>query len=167
MKEDFYINLSNRFYSRKTTGIAFVGAKSKKNKGCALSDHLKRDIKKYLFESVYKDNPKLYAIYIYFLIKVNLNDIRKLIICNDENFRIVKKYLLRLFKKENLQINFNIISIGKYRESLGRRISSLADNYARVYARRALKPTRWNCGKKINVVKLKYEMIENEWKQLE
>ena len=75
MKEEFHIDLSNRFYSKKTTGIAFVGAKSKKNKGCALSDRFKKDIKKHLFESVYEDGPKLYAICIYFLIKKELNDI--------------------------------------------------------------------------------------------
>ena len=36
MKEDYHIDSSNRFYDNKTIGIAFVGAISKKNRGCAL-----------------------------------------------------------------------------------------------------------------------------------
>jgi len=117
MKEDFHIDLSNKFYSKRTTGIAFVGTITKINKGCGISERVKRYIEKNLFNSlIHKDRAKLHAIYIYYIIKENLENIKRLIICNDEDFIIVKDSLIRLFKIDGILLNFEIINITEYRE---------------------------------------------------
>ena len=117
MVEDYHVDLSNRFYSKKTTGIAFVGAKTKRNKGCALHPRIKRSIERNLFiGSRIVNDAKLYAICIYFLIKEDFRNIEKLIICNDEIFLYVKDYLIKLFEEEGIKFSFKIISITEFRE---------------------------------------------------
>lgn len=167
MKEDYHIDLSNQFHSKKITGIASVGAITKSNNGCGLNRNLKNNIRNKLYnQNIHHESAKLYAICIYYLIKENTENIKRLIICNDEDFKIVKNFLLRLIKEGFKKIEFEIINITEYRKILGRKVNSLADNYARSYAKRALKRTRWNKGKKINVIKITYEMIDKMWKQL-
>ena len=164
-KEDFHIDMSGRIYKRKTIGIACVGAESKRNNGCALKGNLIKFIQKNLCTGDIKDeHAKLYAICIYFLIKEKIKEIETLIICNDEEFTYVKEYLMVLLEQDSSR--FKIISITDFRKQLGRRVSSLADNFAEGYRKRALKPTRRSNGKQLDIVEITYEMVKEQWEKL-
>ena len=110
-------------------------------------------IKKQLFKgNIYEDSAKLYAICISLLVKEVKKDINTLIICNDEDFTVVKKTLDKLLE----HYDFEIINISEFRKRLGRNIGSFADNYAKIYRRKALKPTKLFRGKKLNVIEINY-----------
>lgn len=144
MKKVFHVDMSGRIYENKNIGIAVVNPISSENYGCALKGNLIKLIKRNLFKSnIYKDYAKLYAICIYLLIKDITDNIDILIICNDEDFSIVKENLQKLLKNTS----FKIINITEFRRELGRNIGSLADNYARAYRKRALNPSKWDKGK--------------------
>ncbi|MBS3080850.1 hypothetical protein J4221_05235 [Candidatus Pacearchaeota archaeon] len=162
-KDDYHVDMSGRIYEGKTVGIAIVGTKMKEHYGCALKGNLIKLIKKELYKkNIYNDSAKIYAICIYLLIKEIQNRIKTLIICNDEDFIIVKNNLKKLLR----DYNFDIINISEFRKRLGRNIGSLADNYARIYRRRALKPYKQLKGKKLNVVKITYILIKQYWGEL-
>ena len=70
MPNIYHIDLSNKFWKDKTTGIACVEAESKWHIGCALGNRIKRYIERKLYK--YEDRierAKLYAICIYYLTK--------------------------------------------------------------------------------------------------
>jgi len=163
-KDDFHVDMSGRIYWKKTIGIALVGTRTGVNYGCALKGNLLQLVKKRLFgENVYEDSAKLYAICIYFLIKNVEKNIKTLIICNDEDFKVVKKILEYLLKN----YDFELINISEFRRRLGRNIGSLADNYARIYRRRALKKNRQIKGKRLNVIEINFNLIKEIWEKLE
>jgi len=162
-KDDFHVDMSGRIYEKRNVGIALVGTNTKINYGCVIKGNLLQLIKKHLFETnIYYDSAKLYAICIYLLVKNIKNKARTLIICNDEDFRVVKKILDYLLEN----YTFEIINITEFRKRLGRKVGSLADNYAKIYRRRGLKPTRHNHGKKINVVTVNFKIIKQYWEIL-
>jgi len=162
-RDDFHVDMSGRIYEEKTIGIALVGTNTKINYGCALKGNLVKLIKKSLFKgSIFEDSAKLYAICIYLLVREVKKEIRTLIICNDEDFGVVKNVLGRLLKG----YDFEIINISEFRKRLGRNVGSLADNYARIYRRRALKPFKSSVGKKINVVKVTFAIIKQYWEEI-
>mgnify|MGYP001565396630 CR=1 FL=1 len=162
-KEDFHIDMSGRIYENKNIGIALVGAKTKINFGCVIKRNLLKLIKKELFkDNIFKDSAKLYAICIYLLLKKIKDSINILIICNDEDFDIVKNVLFQLLK----DANFEIINISEFRKRLGRNIGSLADNYANIYRRKALKPHKWSKGKEIKVIEIYYHIIKETWSKI-
>ncbi|MDO8563805.1 MAG: hypothetical protein Q7R87_02260 [Nanoarchaeota archaeon] len=165
MKKDFHIDMSNRIYKKKTIGIACVSADKKEHIGCALKGNLIKKIEAELYTSkVDEESAKLYAVCIYFLINNRLKDIETLIICLDEKFDYVKKFLVKLLGADSSRIN--IISIIELRKKIGKKIGSLADNMAECYRKRALKPTRWEDGKNLNIVEVDYSMIEEQWERL-
>jgi|SRR3989344_539427 len=162
-KDNFHVDMSGRIYEGKTIGIALVGTKSDINYGCALKGNLIKLIKGSLFDkNDFQDSAKLYATCIYLLIDKIKDKIYTLIICNDEDFNTVKNVLARLLEK----YDFEIINISEFRRRLGRNIGSLADNYARIYRKRALKPNRLIKGRKINVIKITYTLIKKYWEAL-
>ena len=161
-KYDFHVDMSGRIYEGKTIGIALVGTETKINYGCALKGNLIKLIKKELFEkNIFEDAAKLYAICIYLLVREVKDNVRTLIICNDEDFDIVKNVLGRLLKA----YNFEIMNISEFRKRLGRNIGSLADNYAHIYRRRALNPHRQLKGKRINAVNVTFKIIKQYWEE--
>lgn len=162
-KDDFHVDMSSRIYWKKTIGIALIGTQTRINCGCALNTQLLKKIKKELFEKDYYDSAKLYAICIFMLVDNVKNLVNELIVCNDEDFRIVKNILNYLLK----DYDFEIINISEFRRRFGRNIGSLADNYANIYRKKALKPTRYNQGKKINVVKISFKKIKQYWRELD
>ena len=87
------------------------------------------------------------------------HSIKKLVICNDEQFSYVRLYLQNLLAERNIQIT----NISDYRKMFGRKVGSLADNLANVYRRRALKPNRK--GKKLNVVPVSFNDLYEKWKK--
>ncbi len=162
-KDDFHVDMSGRLYENKTIGIALVGTKTRINHGCALKGNLIKLIKKSIFKNnIFEDSAKLYAICIYLLLREVRDKIKALIICNDENFEVVKKTLLKILK----DCNFEIINISEFRKRLGRNVGSFADNYARIYRKRALKPNKLLRRKKINVVKVTFSLIKQQWEEL-
>jgi len=58
------------------------------------------------------------------------------------------------------QIDFEIINIGDFRKDLNRNVGSLADNYANIYRKKALKPKRWSKGKELNVISINFNLIK-------
>ena len=159
---DFHVDMSGRIYESKTIGIALVCSERKINFGCALKGNLVKLMKRKLFDkNIYEDSAKLYGICIYLLLKEISEKVDVLIICNDEDFKIVKKTIKGLGN-----FDFEIIDIGEFRKRLGRNIGSLADNYAKIYRRKALKPNRLSFGKKLNVVEVNYKIIEKSWGRL-
>lgn len=164
MKDNFHVDMSGRIYEERTIGIALVATENKTHYGCALKGNLVRFIKKNLFKkNIYEDSAKLYAICISLLVKKIRKEIKTLIICNDEDFEIVKRVLNKLLNP----VDFEIINITEFRKRLGRNIGSFADNYARIYRKRALKPLRNLKGKELNVVPIDYKTIKKYWEELE
>ena len=98
-KDNFHVDMSGRIYEEKTIGIALVGTETKVHYGCALKSNLVKFIQKNLFKkNIYKDSAKLYAICISLLVKNIKDNIKTLIVCNDEDFNVVKKVLDYLLK---------------------------------------------------------------------
>jgi hypothetical protein len=162
-KDNFHVDMSGRIYRDKTIGIALVGTETKINYGCAIKGNLLKLIKKRLFKkNIFEDSAKLYAICISLLVKEVKGNIKTLIICNDEDFEIVKKVLNYLLKN----CDFEIINISEFRKRLGRNIGSFADNYANIYRRKALKPNKWTKGKELNVVEITYKIIKQYWEEI-
>lgn len=163
MAEVYHIDLSNKFWKRKTTGIACVSADNKQHIGCGLSMRLKKDIYRYLImEESPEARAKLYAICIYYLVKSRINCISKLVICNDENFKLVKLYLAHLLGNAG----FDIVSITDYRKELGRSIKSPADNFAAHYAKRGLSERKQSIGIKLNAIKISLKLIRMKWREI-
>jgi len=159
-KYTFHVDMSGRIYENKTIGIALVGTETKVHYGCAIKGNLVKLIKRRLFEkNIFEDSAKLYAICISFLVKKVKDNIKTLIICNDEDFKIVKSVLSRLLK----DYSFEIISISDFRKRLGRNVGSFADNYAKIYRKRGLKPNRWIKGKELNIFPITYNLIKQFW----
>jgi len=73
--------------------------------------------------------------------------------------------MMKIFKLLK-NYSFEIINISEFRKRLGRNIGSLADNYARIYRRRALKTNRQIRGKKLNIVDVPFSSIKNYWEEL-
>lgn len=176
-KDTFHVDMSGRIYENKTIGIALVGTETKKHYGCAIKGNLVKLIKRRLFKkNIFEDSAKLYAICISLLVKGIKDDIKTLIVCNDEDFIIVKDVLSKLledydfetkkilsssdFRGAQKPLVFDIISISEFRKQLGKNIGSLADNYANIYRKRGLKPNRWAKGKELNIVPITYNLIK-------
>lgn len=161
-EESFHVDMSGRIYEEKTLGIALVRSDKKVHYGCALKGNLVRLIRERLFgKNIFEDSAKLYAICISLLIK-NVNEkVKTLIICNDEDFEVVKKCLNKLLSP----VDFEIINITEFRKRLGRNIGSLADNYANIYRKRALKSCN-NKGKQLNVVEVTFNIINENWDKI-
>lgn len=160
--DSFHVDMSGRIYEEKTLGIAIVRSDKKVHYGCALKGNLVKLVRKNLFnKNIFEDSAKLYAICISLLIKNVPERIKTVIICNDEDFEVVKRCLNKLLSP----VDFEIINITEFRKRLGRNIGSLADNYANIYRRRALK----NCnsqGKQLNVVEVTFNIIKENWDKL-
>ncbi|MFW5846932.1 MAG: hypothetical protein ACOCUU_02110 [Nanoarchaeota archaeon] len=120
-------------------------------------------IKKELFDkNIYFDSAKLYAICIYLLVRNVEKNAKTLIICNDEDFRIIKKILVSLLN----DYGFEIINITEFRKRLGRNVGSFADNYAKIYRKRGLNPRKNHLGKKINLIRISFNKIKQYWEEL-
>ncbi len=159
--------MSGKLSRTKTVGIACVSPALKKHSGCALSKDLLKIFRKKLFSSSSKpktENAKIYAICIALLIEDRLSEIKRLVICNDEDFDLVRTYLLLLF--DFAQINFDIINIAELRKTTGTHFKSPADSYAAHYRIRGSKRSKWNRGVKLNVVEVNYNTVCSYWKRL-
>ena len=165
MKEDFHVDMSGKIEKLVDIGIACVGSISKINAGCAIKGNMLKKIKKELFcGNKFKERAKVYAICIALVLKANKFEVNRLIICNDEDFRFVKKYLLGLLG--NSMKGIEIINISEFRKVLGRKINSPADNFARCYRKRGFSYTKRNYGKDINVVKITYHQFKEIWHKI-
>ena len=75
-----------------------------------------------------------------------------------------KKYLNLLLN--TLPNSINIINITEFQKRLGRKVKSLADNYARAYKKRGLKRNKWHIGIPLKTIEIPYQMIKNKWELL-
>lgn len=163
MKEEHHVDLSVKFWKRRATGIACVAVSSKYHVGCALISQLKKGIIRHLFTGHgRRDRARLYAICIYYLIKDITQNIRRLIICNDEYFLDVRQYIGALL----VSFDFDIISLSEYRKEIGRNIKSPADKPAAAYANRALSKSKREKGRALNVVEINYKMVLIKWNKI-
>ncbi len=162
-KKVMHIDTSMRFNQKGSTGIAFKIIETNEHAGIILDRNLKRKLKKMI--SSPKDYPKLYAIYIYYLIKDSLDKFDCLIICNDEKYSKVKKWLDIFFCKNKRYLEKEITSISKLRKITGNsKLRSYADNIANIYRKKGVRAiTRRQKGIKLNIIKVNYEMIYSKW----
>jgi hypothetical protein len=138
---------------------------NKKHKGCALKGNLIKYVHNNLcLGSIREEHSKFYAIIIYLLIKNDIERIKSLTICNDEEFIYVKEYLMQLLGDKAGY--FIIRNITEFREILGRKIKSPADNCANSYRKRGLNKKKWSNGKTLNVVEINFELIKEYWGRL-
>ncbi len=162
-KGDFHVDMSGRIYEGRTVGVVIVGTDSGINYGCAIKSNLIKFVKKHLFEeNIYNDAAKLYGIIISLLIQTIEEKIKTLIVCNDEDFKIVKETIEKLIENKKIEI----INIGEFRKRFGRNIGSLADNYSRIYRRRALKKNRQIKGRRLNIVEINFNLIKQKWEKI-
>jgi hypothetical protein len=161
-----HIDVSRRFYQEGDSAIAFKITPSQKHKGIIISNKLKKELRRDLKTD--ENYPKLCAIYIYYLIKEDFDLFDNLIICDDEIYAEVKKYLDSLFEKNKIYINKFITSLHKFREMLGNpKIRSYADNIANIYRKKAPKPPRrQQKGIPLNLVEVNYQKVKEKWETL-
>lgn len=161
-----HIDVSRRFYQKGNSGVAFKIIPLNKHKGMALSNKLKKEIKRDLhIDYLYA---RLYAICIHYLIENELDSFDNLVICNDENYIYVKRYLDLLFEGNDKYFSKFITSLSKLREISGNsKIRSYADNIANIYRRKALKPLiRKQRGIPLNIVEINYQKIKEKLEEI-
>lgn len=161
-----HIDTSCRFYQKGDSSVAFKIIPSQKHKGLVISKRLKERIQKYF--NLDNNYAKLYAICICYLIFDELDSFDNLVICNDESYFDVKKYLDLLFAGNSAYFSKFITSLSELRRISGNfKIRSYADNIANIYRRKALKPLRRRQkGILLNLVELNYSKIKEKWEVL-
>ena len=161
VKGAIHIDMSGRFHNREKIGIAYVSdMNGEKHKGTAIGGKvIKALVKRYRTD---RDFARLYAICIYFIIRDDIDGFKEIIICNDEDFDSVKRYLYILFGSKRLS-KINIQPIDYYRKVMGKNVKSLADGKAESYRKRGLKIKRWFRGTKLNVVEINFKDICDCW----
>lgn len=161
-----HIDMSRRFYQDGNSAIAFKTIPANEHKGIIILNKLKKELRRDL--KVEENYPKLYAIYAYFLIKDDLNTFDNLVICDDESYSQVKRYLDLLFHGDQFYSKKFVTSLHKFREILGdSKIRSYADNISNVYRKKASKPLRrQQKGVGLNLVEVNYQRIKEKWLSL-
>lgn len=159
-----HIDLSRRFCQKGDSAIAFKIIPSEEHKGIVMLNKLKKELKRDLGI----DYPKLHSIYIYYLIKDNLDSFDNIVICDDEDYFKVKGYLDRLFEGNKSYFDKAITSLHEFRKILGdSKIRSYADNIANIYRRKATKPIRrQQKGVQLNVIEVNYQNVKDKWNML-
>lgn len=155
--------MSKRFYQRGDSGVAYKIIPSQRHRGLAITNKLKKELKRDLH--IEEDYARLYAICIYYLIRDKLDSFDNLVTCNDENYLYVKEYLDLLFLENKKYPSKYITSLSRLRKLAGdAKIRSYADNTANIYRRKALKPLRRiQKGVKLSIVKINYQKIKEKW----
>jgi hypothetical protein len=161
-----HIDVSRRFYQKGNSGIAFKTIPSQQHKGMALSNRLKNELKRDFHAD--QDYAKLYAICIYYLVKDELDSFDNLVICNDEEYSDVKKYIDLLFINNEKYLSKQITSLSWLRKITGDlKLRSYADNIANIYRRKALKPLRKRQkGVALNLIEINYRKIKEKWREI-
>lgn len=171
MKKDYdcdgvmHMDTSSKLYERKDTGIAYKIIKTNHHQGLGLSLKLKKELERDLGY----DYARIYSICIYYLIEKNLDIFDTLVICEDEDYNKVEKYLRLLFSDNRKYKEKEVISLYKLREITGnRKLKSYADNVANSYRKRALKNIqRQQVGTPLNIIKISYKLIKDKWNEIE
>jgi hypothetical protein len=157
-KRVMHIDTSTKLYENKTTGIAYKIIPTRIHKGIILSKKLKKGLRN---KSNKKINPQIYSIIIYYLIKEDMEKFDILVICADERYKLVKKYLDILFRNNLEYHNKKIMSIGELRQMSGnKKIKSYADSIANSYRKRGPKSIkRRQVGIDLNIIKIQLKDI--------
>lgn len=165
-KRIMHIDTSCKFYQIGTTGIAFKMINTNEHRGLALSNRLKRNLDRCIKTD--KDYARLYSICIYELIQDKLENFDVLVICGDENFEDVKKYLGLLFTENNRYNGKSIISIADLRTISGDpNLTSYADNIVNIYRKKALRVEyRRQKGIQLDTITINFKRISEQWNKL-
>lgn len=145
-----HVDLSKKFWEKGNTGIAAINSDKSFHRGLAIARGVKESLSQNSQRTKYTD-ARLYASSIWKVIKDDLSSIDILIICNDAPFKEVKRYLKYFCKNQCPEI----YSIFEFREKLNKNIKSLADNIAKAYRKRGLKPWKRG-GVKLNTIRISY-----------
>jgi len=166
-KREMHIDTSSRLYENKDTGIAYKIIQSNGHKGLVLSKNLKKELEKNL--RINKDYARVYAICIYYLIKEDLDKFDILVVCSDEKYYHVKRYLDLLFEGSGEYSKKYIMSINKLREIMENvGLESYAHKISNSYRKRGLKSiVRKQKGIFLNVVEINYNKIKDKWFEIE
>jgi len=161
-----HIDVSRRFYQKGNSGVAFKIIPSQEHRGVIISNKLKKELERDIY--INEDYARIYAICIYYLIRDKLDSFDNLVICNDEEYTYVKKYLDLLFEKNKKYSSKFITSLSKLREISGDyKLRSYADNIANIYRKKALKPLRRKQkGVVLNIVEINYLKIREKWEDI-
>lgn len=164
-KKIMHIDMSTRFFQKGVSGVAFKIINSGQHKGIVLNVRLKNKIKEKL--AVECNYPKLYAIFIYYLIYESLDLFDMLVICNDEKYFEVKEWLDVFFNKSDIYKNKEITSISYFRKiTNNKNIRSYADKVANIYRNKGCKiGSRQQRGISLNLVKVDFNQIELLWRK--
>jgi len=158
-KYTIHIDMSGKFYEYKDIGIAFIAAEDKCfHKGTALSGKLVKTIIQ--MNNLKGDYADLYSICIYNIIKDDVTQFKKIIICNDEPTKKVIKYLNILFDNDELN-EVEICSIDEYKKQIEKKVMSEADGRANSYRKRGLFKRKWNKGTKLNFIETDLKTINS------
>ena len=166
-KRVMHIDTSCKLYERKNTGIAYKMIRSNEHKGLCLSLKLKKELERDL--KINRDYARIYAICIYLLIKDDLDKFDILVICGDEDIKLVKKYLNFLFSKDKTYYEKEIISVYELRKITGnKKLRSYANNISNSYRKRAFKSLiRKQEGIPLNVLPINYKILKEKWSEIE
>ena len=94
---DFHVDMSGKIARFEDIGIACMNPITKVNCGCAIRGKLVKKFRKEFFKDrEIRERAKLYGILIYLIIQGYELKFDRLIICNDEDFKIVKKVIVFL-----------------------------------------------------------------------
>jgi hypothetical protein len=159
-----HIDISEKFENKKTIGIAWITEDKKSHKGTALSGKIIKELIKK--QNININYPKLYSILVFLILHKNIENVKKIVICNDYNFDKIDCYLRLLFLNYANYAKIEVMSIREYRSKLGFYFESYADGVAKSYRKRGLKPKRRETGKKLNYIEVKYQEIINLWNKL-
>jgi len=111
------------------------------------------------------DYSRIHAITIYLLLRKEIANIERIVVCNDQKFSEVKSYLDILFEQYKEYSAIQVISIGEYRDETGRkRAKSAADNIAWKYRRLGNKNLR---NHQLNLTRVDYATIEEFWLKID
>lgn len=161
VKEEFHIDMSNKFHNEVNVGIACCNFDKTNHIGCSLNGNLVKKLHHEFCNSKKNDgdeNAKLYATVIYCLIKDMLQDIKRLVICCDENPELTKIHLTDLLKDIP---KIEIISIKEYRLAIGDpKFKSKAHNLCNSYRKRSAKRWMWKKGIPLNVIEIRFNELK-------
>lgn len=157
--EEAHIDMSGKYYENKSIGIACLLLPSNFHIGLSIKARTIKDLQKY-------PTYRVHAACLSQIIKsISSKSIKRIILCNDEEIRLVKEDLSKLIDKNTIK---KIISITEYRKIKNNmKFRSPADSLANSYRKRANRRVPRKNGKKLNVISINKSSIASLIKKIE
>ncbi len=164
--KDFHIDMSGKLDRKnQSVGIACCNYNRDVHCGIYLGKGLKELVKKKLYSGEdFVDCAKFYAILCYLISRKFKPIMKSLVICNDEDIKLVIKYLGYL----DSEISFLSESISNYRKNncLEDIWKSRADSLSKKYEKRGGNLVKSQQGRKLNLVEINFELIKTLWEKI-